>query len=49
MRRLYATYMAPEFLAQAAREIGHGGGGQILRQAVAEFGRDKKWLQTVAK
>ena len=38
MRRLYATYMAPEFLAQAAREIGHGGGGQILRQAVAEFG-----------
>ena len=49
MRGLYATYTTPEFLAQAAREIDHGEGGQILRQAVAEFGGDKKRLQAVAE
>lgn len=49
MRRLYATYMAPEFLAQAAREIDHGEGGQIPRQAVAEFGGDGKRPQAAAK
>ena len=49
MRRLYATYTAPELLAQAARETDHGEGGQILRQAVAEFGGDKKRLQAAAK
>jgi len=27
---LYATYTTPEFLAQAAREIDHGEGGQLL-------------------
>ncbi len=49
MRRLYATYTAPEFLAQAAREIDHGEGGQILRQAVAEFGGDTKRLHAAAE
>ncbi|TSA45236.1 MAG: DUF1016 domain-containing protein [Deltaproteobacteria bacterium] len=49
MRRLYATYATPEFLMQAAREIDHGVGGEILRQAVAEFGGDKKRLQAAAK
>jgi hypothetical protein len=49
MRRLYATYTTPEFLAQAAREIDHGEGGQILRQAVAGFGGDTKRLQAAAK
>jgi len=49
MRRLYVTYTAPEFLAQAAREIDHGEGGKILRQAVAEFGGDKKRRQAAAK
>lgn len=49
MRRLYATYTAPEFLAQAVREIDHGGGRQILRQAVAELGGDKKWPQAAAE
>ncbi len=49
MRRLYATYTAHEFLAQAVREIDHGEGGQILRQAVAKFGGDKKRRQAVAK
>jgi len=48
MRRIYATYTTPELLAQAAREIGHGEGGQILRQAVPEFGGDKKRLQAAA-
>jgi len=41
MRRLYATYTAPEFLAQAAREIDHGEGGQILRQAAAKLPKSK--------
>ena len=49
MRRLYATYTTSEFLAQAAREIDHGEEGQILRQAVAEFGGDTKRLQAAAK
>jgi len=49
MRRLYASYTAPEFLAQAAREIDHGEGGQLLRQAVAEVDGDKKRLQAAAK
>ena len=49
MRRLYKTYTAPEFIAQAAREINHGEGGQILRQVVAEFGGDKKRPQAAAK
>jgi len=49
MRRLYATYTTPEFLAQAAREIDHGEGGQILRQAVAEFDGDTKRLQAAAE
>ena len=37
MRRLYETYTAPEFLAQAVREIDHRKANQILRQPVAEF------------
>jgi predicted nuclease of restriction endonuclease-like (RecB) superfamily len=49
MRQLYATYTAPEFLAQAAREIGQREAGQSLRQAVADFGRDKKLQQPGVK
>jgi len=49
MRRLYATCTAPDFLSQAVREIDRGEGGQILPQAVAEFGGDKKRRQAVAK
>jgi hypothetical protein len=49
MRRLYATYTAPEFVAQAARETDHGEGGHFLRLPVAEFGGDKKGLQAAAK
>lgn len=49
MRRLYATYTAPEFLAQAAREIDDREAGQILRQAVAEFGGSIKRRRPVAK
>ena len=49
MRRLYTTYTAPYFLSQAVREIDHGEGGQILRQAMAEIGGDKKRPQPVAK
>ena len=49
MRRLYATYTAPDFLAQAVRESDHVKGGQILQQAVAEFGGDKKRRQAVVK
>jgi hypothetical protein len=37
MRRLYATYTAPDFLSQAVRENGHGTPSQILPQVVAEF------------
>jgi len=49
MRRLYETYTAPEFLAQAVREIDHRKANQILRQPVAEFGRSRKRRQPVAK
>lgn len=49
MRRLYATYTAPEFLAQAVREIDRSGGSQILRQPVAELGGDKKRPEAEAK
>ena len=49
MRRLYVTYTAPDFLSQAVRENDRGEGGQILPQAVAEFGGDKKRRQAVAK
>jgi len=49
MRRLYATYTAPDFLSQAVRENDHGTPKKILRQAVAEFGGDKKQRQAVAK
>jgi predicted nuclease of restriction endonuclease-like (RecB) superfamily len=49
MRRLYATYTAPDFLAQAVRENDHGTPNQILRQTVAEFGGDKKRPQAAAK
>jgi predicted nuclease of restriction endonuclease-like (RecB) superfamily len=49
MRQLYATYTAPDFLAQAARENNHGTPNQILRQSVAEFGRDKKRPPAAAK
>jgi predicted nuclease of restriction endonuclease-like (RecB) superfamily len=49
MRRLYATYTAPEFLSQAVREIDHGAGGKLLRQAVAVVGGNKKQLQTAAE
>ena len=41
MRRLYETYTAPAFLAQAAREIDQSKADPILRQAVAELGGDK--------
>ena len=49
MRRLYATYTAPDFLAQAVRESGRVAPNQIRRQTVAEFGGDKKRPQAVAK
>ena len=49
MRRLYATYTIPEFLAQAVREIDHGEGCHILRQPVAEFDKDNKQPQATAK
>jgi predicted nuclease of restriction endonuclease-like (RecB) superfamily len=49
MRRLYVTYAAPDFLSQAVRENDHGTSKKILRQAVAEFGGDKKRPQAVAK
>ena len=49
MRRLYATYTAPEFLAQAAREIDDREAGQILRQAVAEFSGGIKQLGPTAQ
>jgi predicted nuclease of restriction endonuclease-like (RecB) superfamily len=49
MRRLYATYTTPEFLAQVAREIDHGEGCKLLRHAVAEAGRDSKRLKAPAK
>ncbi|MFH1969492.1 MAG: DUF1016 N-terminal domain-containing protein [Verrucomicrobiota bacterium] len=49
MRRLYKSYTAPEFLAQAARETDHGMVNQILRQPVAELGGDEKLLQSSAK
>ena len=49
MRRLYATYTTPEFLAQAVREIDRGEEGQILRQAVAELSEDKKRLRAAAE
>lgn len=49
MRRLYDSYTAPEFLAQAAREIDHGMANQILRQPVAKLGDDEKRLQSSAK
>jgi predicted nuclease of restriction endonuclease-like (RecB) superfamily len=42
MRRLYATYTAPEFLEQAARENDRSIPNPILRQAVAKLDRDKK-------
>ncbi len=48
MRRLYATYSAPDFLSQAVRENDHGTPKNILRQAVAEFGGDKKRPQVAA-
>ncbi len=37
MRRLYEAYTAPEFLSQAAREVGQDKTGQDLRQLVAEI------------
>ena len=49
MRQLYMTYTAPDFLSQTVRENDHGTPSQILPQAVAEFGGDKKRRQTVAK
>jgi len=49
MRRLYATYTAPKFLAQAAREIDDREAGQILRQAVAEFSGGIKQLGPTAQ
>jgi predicted nuclease of restriction endonuclease-like (RecB) superfamily len=49
MRRLYVTYAAPDFLSQAVRENDHVTSKKILRQAVAEFGGDKKRPQAVAK
>ena len=49
MRRLYEAYSAPEFLAQAAREMSQRGASPILRQAVAELAGDKKRRQPVAK
>ena len=49
MRRLYETYTAAEFLAQAVREIDHRKANRILRQPVAEFGRSRKRRQPVAK
>ena len=48
MRRLYATYTAPDFLSQAVRENDHGTPKKILRQAVTEFGGDKKRPQAAA-
>jgi predicted nuclease of restriction endonuclease-like (RecB) superfamily len=48
MRRLYATYTAPDFLSQAVRENDHGTPKKILRQAVAEFSGDKKRPQAAA-
>lgn len=49
MRRLYATYTAPEFLAQAAREIDDREAGQIQRQTVAESGGGIKRLRPAPK
>lgn len=49
MRRLYATYTTPEFLAQAAREIDQRRTNSILPQPVAELAGDEKRLQPVAK
>jgi predicted nuclease of restriction endonuclease-like (RecB) superfamily len=37
MRRFYEAYTNPDFLAQAARDIGHGKRNQILPQAVADL------------
>ncbi|MFH1709065.1 MAG: DUF1016 N-terminal domain-containing protein [Planctomycetota bacterium] len=37
MRRLYATYTAPEILAQVVRENDHGAPNHILPQVVAEI------------
>jgi predicted nuclease of restriction endonuclease-like (RecB) superfamily len=48
MRRLYATYTAPDFLSQAVRENDHGTPKKILQQAVAEFGGDKNRPQAAA-
>jgi predicted nuclease of restriction endonuclease-like (RecB) superfamily len=48
MRRLYETYTAREFLAQAAREFDLCGTNQILRQPVAEFDQDRNRPQPVA-
>jgi hypothetical protein len=45
MRRLYATYTAPEFLAQAAQEIEDHEAVQILQQPAAEFSGDLKELR----
>jgi len=49
MRRLYETYTAPEFIAQAVREFDDHGTNQILRQPVAEFDQSRNWPQPVAK
>jgi hypothetical protein len=49
IRRLYATYTAPEFLAQAAQEIEDHEAGKILQQPAAEFGGGLKPLGPEAK
>ena len=49
MRRLYATYTAPEFLAHAEREMKHRKKGQILRQTAAVFEEEKDLRQSGAE
>lgn len=49
MRRLYETYTAADFLAQAMREFGRSPGNPILRQPVAGLFPDEKLPQPVAE
>ena len=49
MRRLYATYTEPAFLAQVKREMQQRKGSSILPQVVAEFSRNHKRPQTPSR
>jgi len=49
MKRLYEAYSAPDFLSQAVREVVGGRKSLILRQPVAEWGKDEKRHQLVTK